>query len=207
MSAEYKVLQVAADTLLFEEDSHGDEAYLLKSGRVALTKNINGAPRLLTVLKAPIMFGEMALIQRDPTRSASARTLDACELVTINREAFEGLLKNCPQMMQTTIELLVQRLKTCTARVLHVPDIHQAVIRSLFTLQQHQVKFIDYALFVQDTALIINQSPKDIESIIDRLVAANLVEKRKNQFKATELCFMQTQDFVKTAMTALTRKH
>jgi CRP-like cAMP-binding protein len=202
----YKVLQVAANAVIFEEDTLGDNAYLLKRGSVQLSKYIDGSARVLAVLKAPVMFGEMSLVVSNQKRSATVKALENCELVSINRAAFEALLKESPQMMKTTVELLVQRLKTCSAKVVHVPDLHQSVIHSLFMLQQHQIKSIDYILFLQETALILMQPQARIEAVINRLTAAGLLEKRKGQFTSTELCFLETQDFLAMATSAMAKK-
>ena len=81
----YKQLTLPANSIIFEEDSPGDSAYLLKTGQVELSKHVNGIKRKLTVLKAPIMFGEMALIMPEQKRTAGAKTLTECELVVITQ--------------------------------------------------------------------------------------------------------------------------
>jgi hypothetical protein len=73
-------------------------------------------------------------------------------------------------------------------------------------LQQHQIKSIDYILFLQETALILMQPQARIEAVINRLTAAGLLEKRKGQFTSTELCFLETQDFLAMATAAMAKK-
>jgi hypothetical protein len=45
-----------------------------------------------------------------------------------------------------------------------------------------------------------------IEAVINRLTAAGLLEKRKGQFTSTELCFLETQDFLAMATSAMAKK-
>lgn len=199
----YKQLTLPANSIIFEEDSPGDSAYLLKTGQVELSKHVNGIKRKLTVLKAPIMFGEMALIIPEQKRTAGAKTLTECELVVITQSIFNQFIDASPQMMKTAMELLVQRLKVCTDKVLHVPSVDSAVLHSLSLLNAHGINAIDYNLFLQEMANILLQPQQRIEQTLQKLIQAEVIDKRKGQFTATELVFVQKQDFINKARQAL----
>jgi len=199
----YKQLTLAANSIIFEEDSPGDSAYLLKTGQVELSKHVNGIKRKLTVLKAPIMFGEMALIMPEQKRTAGAKTLTECELVVITQSIFNQFIEASPQMMKTAMELLVQRLKVCTDKVLHVPSVDSAILHNLSLFNAHGVSSIDYSLFLQEMSNILLQPQQRIEQTLQKLIQAEIIDKRKGQFSATELVFMQKQDFMDKAKQAL----
>lgn len=199
----YKQLTLPANSIIFEEDSPGDSAYLLKTGQVELSKHVNGIKRKLTVLKAPIMFGEMALIMPEQKRTAGAKTLTECELVVITQSIFNQFIEASPQMMKTAMELLVQRLKVCTDKVLHVPSVDSAILHNLSLFNAHGVSSIDYSLFLQEMSNILLQPQQRIEQTLQKLIQAEIIDKRKGQFSATELVFMQKQDFMDKAKQAL----
>jgi CRP/FNR family cyclic AMP-dependent transcriptional regulator len=202
-SNNYQQLTLPANSVIFEEDAPGDTAYLLKSGQVELTKHIHGVSRRLTTLKAPVMFGEMALIMPQQKRTAGAKTLTECELVVITQSIFKQFIDASPQMMKTAMELLVQRLKVCTDKVLHVPSVDSAVLHNLSLLNAHGINAIDYNLFLQEMANILLQPQQRIEQTLQKLIQAELIDKRKGQFTATELVFVQKQDFINKARQAL----
>ncbi len=199
----YKQLTLPANSIIFEEDSPGDSAYLLKTGQVELSKHVNGIKRKLTVLKAPIMFGEMALIMPEQKRTAGAKTLTECELVVITQSIFNQFIDASPQMMKTAMELLVQRLKFCTDKVLHVPSVDSAILHNLYLFNAHGVSSIDYSLFLQEMSTILLQPQQRIEQTLKKLIQAEMIDKRKGQFSATELVFIQKQDFINKARQAL----
>lgn len=78
--------------ILFEEGKKGDTFYVVLRGRVELTKRgRDGVEQKLAVAREGEAFGEMALLNQTP-RSATARTLEAANLLEISREVFDSLL-------------------------------------------------------------------------------------------------------------------
>lgn len=201
----YQQLTVPANHVIFEENVAGDCAYLLKKGQVEISKNINGVKKVITVLNAPIMFGEMAVIMPDQKRTARALALSECELVTITQSVFKQFIDSSPQMMKSTMELIVQRLKTCTEKALHVPNTDLSIIHNLYLLSSHHVSSIDYNLFLQEMSNILLQPQSRIEKTLQKLINADLMSKRKGQFSAAELVFHEKEDFMGKARQALAK--
>lgn len=78
--------------VLFEEGEPGDCFYLVSKGAVEISKSTpRGGTDKLAVRRAGEAFGEMALLN-DAPRSATAKTLEETELLTLSREDFERLL-------------------------------------------------------------------------------------------------------------------
>src|SRR5688572_12921665 len=70
---------------IFEEGSHGEEAFFLANGSVRiLKKGPGGKQKLLDILQSGVIFGEMALLD-EPTRSAAAVGNSNGSLYTIDR--------------------------------------------------------------------------------------------------------------------------
>jgi CRP-like cAMP-binding protein len=83
---------VAAGEVIFREGDSGDEMYLLLSGKVRISKNLEGVgEEALTILEPGSYFGEMALIDDSP-RSADARAHSACALGILRRDDLDQLM-------------------------------------------------------------------------------------------------------------------
>lgn len=90
---------------IFEQGQAGHELFLLISGTVAVERDT----RLLAQLGPGSNFGEMAMLD-EPTRSATARAVEDCELMVIPRDAFFALLKGNPMLAVKILWNLLLRL-------------------------------------------------------------------------------------------------
>jgi S1-C subfamily serine protease/rhodanese-related sulfurtransferase len=83
------------------DDAHG-EAYVIHSGTVEIRKRIEGTDRTLSKMGEGELLGQLSLFRRAP-RSADAIATSDLELLVINNERLEWLIRNRPQL---TIEVL-----------------------------------------------------------------------------------------------------
>ena len=87
---------LAAGDVLFREGEVGDFAYQVVKGKIEVCK-FNGDEYLtLSILEKGALFGEMALIDKQP-RSAMARAVGEATVKEIDKDALLGFLKNSPQ--------------------------------------------------------------------------------------------------------------
>ena len=90
------IRSLAEGDVLFREGEVGDFAYQIVSGEIEICK-FNGDEYLtLSNLKKGSLFGEMALIDKQP-RSAMARATKETVVREIDQNAFISYLKNSPQ--------------------------------------------------------------------------------------------------------------
>ena len=91
-----KVRSLASGDVLFREGEVGDFAYQVVKGKIEVTK-FNGDEYItLALLEKGALFGEMALIDKQP-RSAMARAVNEATVREIDKDALLGYLKNSPQ--------------------------------------------------------------------------------------------------------------
>ncbi len=76
--------KIPLNTVLFHEGDAGEEMFIIQSGRVKISKRIRGVEKTLATLEKGEFFGEMAILNDKP-RSASAETLDDCDMLVIDR--------------------------------------------------------------------------------------------------------------------------
>jgi CRP-like cAMP-binding protein len=98
-----------AGTTLFEQGEAGDVLYIVREGAVSLSAD----GRQLEVVEKGGMFGEMALIDREP-RSASAVTETDCELVVIDKRRFWFLVQETPYFAEIVMRVMTDRLRRNT---------------------------------------------------------------------------------------------
>jgi len=111
------VLRVAAarrcegQALVIREGSSADSFYIIRRGRVAITKRFeDGKDMVLAVHGEGEFFGEMALLDEGP-RSASAVAMEPTELLEISRSDFAVLLRRAPLLAYAMMRELSSRLR------------------------------------------------------------------------------------------------
>ena len=90
------VRNLAAGDVLFREGEVGDFAYQIVKGKIEVCKFNGDEYVTLSILEKGALFGEMALIDKQP-RSAMARATEEATVKEIDQEALLGYLKNSPQ--------------------------------------------------------------------------------------------------------------
>jgi CRP-like cAMP-binding protein len=83
--------------VLFREGDHGEDMYIVQSGKVAIKKKVRDGETVLAVLEKGDFFGEMAMLERLP-RSASAEMQEAGDLIVISGDMFGDMIKSNPEI-------------------------------------------------------------------------------------------------------------
>jgi CRP/FNR family cyclic AMP-dependent transcriptional regulator len=95
-----------AGDVIFREGEDGKVMYVVKEGSIELT--VAGKP--VEVLKAGDILGEMALLD-DECRSATAKALTDCQLVSIDHKHFDYLTRNTPYFAMEVMQIMAERLR------------------------------------------------------------------------------------------------
>ena len=99
------------EELIIREGSNADSFYIIRTGRVAITKRFeDGTNMVIAVHREGDFFGEMALLDEGP-RSASAVALEPTELLEISRRDFAVLLRKAPLLAFAMMRELSNRLR------------------------------------------------------------------------------------------------
>lgn len=94
-----------------EEGLPGDYMYVIREGRVKVTKlSEDGREKILEFLGEGDFFGEMALLDRAP-RSASVKTLDASRMLALSRNDFLASMRSSPNLAMAVVQELTRRLR------------------------------------------------------------------------------------------------
>jgi CRP/FNR family transcriptional regulator len=96
---------------LFERGDAGDGCYWLRRGVLTVSvASANGEQRILAVLGAGELVGEIAMIDGLP-RSATVQAVRECELTFVSRAAFTDLMTRHPELYRDIVITLAARLR------------------------------------------------------------------------------------------------
>ncbi|MBP1719916.1 MAG: regulatory subunit-like protein [Deltaproteobacteria bacterium] len=101
--------EIAAGALVLEEGEPGDSLFLIKKGEAEVfTRDVQGEILPLAFLREGDFFGEISLITGRP-RTASVKARQALELLRLQKEDFNELLKTHPEILTILEESLRYR--------------------------------------------------------------------------------------------------
>jgi CRP/FNR family cyclic AMP-dependent transcriptional regulator len=108
----------ARGEVVFHQGDPGDSLHLVQSGRLVVSV---AAPRgnttSLAVLGAGDSFGEMALVEEHPIRSATVTALEAAETWSVYRTDFHRLRAQHPAVNELLMQLLAARVRVMNERL------------------------------------------------------------------------------------------
>ncbi len=105
------IVRYPKDTVLFLQGEMGESAFIIEKGRVLiyLTKDTEDFP--LSVLGEGEIFGEMAILDNQ-VRSASAKTLDDCELIPVTKDMLLERVHATDTVVRLLLRVLLKRLRS-----------------------------------------------------------------------------------------------
>jgi CRP-like cAMP-binding protein len=123
--------------IIFCQNEPSNEVYVLKSGRVRISKIVDNKEIQLFIMMPGDIFGEMSLIE-NKTRSATAIALEDSDLLAIKRENFETMSQKEPQLMARIISLLSERIWNANKLILnsYLNDLDYKILDMLLILYE-----------------------------------------------------------------------
>ena len=128
--------------MVFCEGEPGEDLFILQRGKVKISKMINGNEVILNIMKPGDIFGEMALLDNKP-RSASAVAMENVDILSINKQNFESMTVNQPQLMSRIITLLSERVWNAYKKISNslIEDMNGRMADMLMTIaERNRVK-------------------------------------------------------------------
>ncbi|MCX7677964.1 MAG: cyclic nucleotide-binding domain-containing protein [Spirochaetes bacterium] len=106
-SGVYKLYQDGQ--MIFCEHEPGEELYIIKEGKVKITKVNENNEILLSVLREGDIFGELAIVSEKP-RNASAICIGKTSLLPIRKETLPWVLSKSPAIINKIFMAISQRI-------------------------------------------------------------------------------------------------
>lgn len=109
-----------AGEAIFKEGSHGAAVYYLTSGKVEISKMIQGRKFVVETLGPGDIFGEMSYIDHAP-RSATAIALENTVLELVDKDFLDREFNQIASDFRQIISTLVRRLRKTTQNLMYFP--------------------------------------------------------------------------------------
>jgi CRP-like cAMP-binding protein len=106
-----------AGEVIFRQGDTGYDMYIVQDGQVEIVfqQGKSGVEERLAVLEQGDFFGEMAVLEGEP-RTAGARALTACRVLTVGGAMFTKLLQENPEIAVRMMRKLSSRLRHVESR-------------------------------------------------------------------------------------------
>lgn len=105
-----------AGSVIFREADLGREMYIIQKGHVRISLSVGGKERELAVLEKGDFFGEIALLNDSPARSATATAVEDVEVLKLSASDLNELLKRKPDIAVRMMMKLSERVREANRR-------------------------------------------------------------------------------------------
>jgi CRP/FNR family transcriptional regulator, cyclic AMP receptor protein len=169
--------KISANTVLFHEGDAGEEMFIIQTGRVKISKRIRGVEKTLATLEKGEFFGEMAILNDKP-RSATAETMDSCEMLVIDRKTFEALIRGNAEIAVRFIKRLADRLREANDQMesLMIKDNTSRLVSILAKHVREQKQSGFFSITIEDLAGIAGIEAAPARMILEKLAGVRIVE-------------------------------
>jgi CRP-like cAMP-binding protein len=171
----------AGGTVLFSEGDVGREMYVINSGKIQISRNIQGCKTVLAILPPGEFFGEMALLNNQP-RSATALVLEPARLLVIDSATFHQMIQSSSEIAIRMIQKLSERLAMANSQIeiLLVRDANHRVVFTLRRMAEMQGRPAGVGVLVPATLSELAGrtalTEDEVATILKRLQKARLVK-------------------------------
>ncbi len=138
--------------IIFCEYEKGDEFYIIKEGKVRITKIQDNKEKTLDIMEPPAIFGEMAIIE-DAPRSATVIAETPVKLVVLRKQNFNELLVSNPKWALSLIKILSKRIFDSQRRL------------EILSLKENESKVLDTILMLVEWKGIVPATYQDTKPI------------------------------------------
>ncbi len=174
------------DGMIVMENDSGDSLYIIKEGRVKVTRySDDGGEVILSILNEDDFFGEMSLLDGEE-RSANVTALEKTELYVLTRHDLFRTIEKNPSIAITMLEEMAQRLRKSDKYIkgLSLNDAETRVGMTLYNLSEQMgtikngVVTIDKLPYQQDIANMSGTTRETVSRMLKLLQTKNIIDKK-----------------------------
>jgi len=164
-----------AGDIIFCEFEPGEELYIIKEGKVRITKIQGGKEKTIDVIGPGEIFGEMALIDNEK-RTATVIAETDVTLIRVDKNNFEYLAKTNVQWAMKLIKIFARRIYDAKRklRILSIADPDARLLETLIMLGEPLTKpdsnRVELNVDVEEVAHWSGLPLRDCQEVINRYV-------------------------------------
>lgn len=171
-------------TPIFFEDDEGNEFYIIISGTVKIYRMDGNKEFILAVFREGDFFGEMALLQPEKFRSATAQALEPTIVYVLQRKVFYQLLESNAKLTLRILEVTMDRLRIANEKIedLTFLDVRSRILRNILRLardygvQTPQGILVDFKLTHQQIADMVGAVRETVTKVLLELQDDHLID-------------------------------
>ena len=157
-------------SVLFREGDHGEDMFIIQSGRVAIKKQVGDSDTTLAVMEKGDFFGEMAIVNRIQ-RTATVTAIDAVELLVFDREGLQNMIARNAKIAMNIIDKLCRRLQAAHLKIQHlVKRDAQGLIalhlRSLYQELPAEAAVLPFQKCLEEISLSLELPMEDVRGVL-----------------------------------------
>ena len=170
-------------SVIFREDDDGSEMFIIVQGLVEIRKSTGpGSSKILTTLQKGDMFGEMAIIEKQP-RSATAVAVQPTRVLVLNEKLYDSMIGSNPDFARKMNRVLSERVRRADAIIQNIMTtnrqnqlwtglVQYARASGVATFKGSRVNIAEFTAWaVQHLGMI----DKDVQSILAQLLKRDVV--------------------------------
>jgi CRP/FNR family transcriptional regulator, cyclic AMP receptor protein len=169
--------------VIFKENDDGNEMFILIQGVVEIRKSTGmSSSKILTTLQKGDMFGEMAIIEKQP-RSASAIAVQPTRVLVLNEKLYDNLIGTNPDFARKMNKVLSERIRRADAIIQNIMTTNRqnqlwtglmqyAQEKGVATFKGHRVKVEEFGSWAVQH---LGMSDKDVQGILAQLLKRELI--------------------------------
>jgi CRP/FNR family transcriptional regulator, cyclic AMP receptor protein len=172
---------------VFEEGDAADDAYIVKSGRVAIAnRSVEGRESIVALMTEGDLFGEMALFDGQG-RSTGARALEPSDVVRVPFSVLRAELENDNAALWNVIALLVGRLRATDEALADSVflDVTGRTAKRLLEMAGDQDEFV-LPITQEELAGMIGASRERVNKAIAQFVRLGWLEQQERTYRITD---------------------
>ncbi len=174
---------------VFLEQDPAEELFIVKSGVVKIYRNVGDREVILAFFHEGDYFGEMGVLERERTRSASAQAIGNSVLHVLKRKDLIQVLEDNPKLLLKMLEIAMARIRKTNDLIkdLTTLDARSRIIQAIVRLSgEYGVKseegiLIDLQLTHQQLADMTSTVRETVTKVLLDLQIQKLIEIHKKK--------------------------
>lgn len=184
VAAQSRLVKLTRGDQLFDHSDEPDALFVVLDGRVAILNTAaDGRESMVALMEGGDLFGELPLFDGRP-RSASARALEASEVVHIPYTALRAVYDAHPELLWDVLRLLAQRLRTTDEALADSVflDVTGRTAKRLLELASGEDEFV-LPITQEELAGMIGASRERVNKAISSFVRLGWIEQADRRYR------------------------
>jgi CRP/FNR family cyclic AMP-dependent transcriptional regulator len=168
---------------IFRENDDGSEMFIIIQGQVEIRKSTGpSSSKILTTLQKGDMFGEMAIIEKQP-RSATAIAVQPTRVLVLNEKLYDNMIGTNPDFARKMNKVLSERIRRADAIIQNIMSTNRqnqlwvglmqyAREKGVATFKGHRVRVSEFTTWA---VAHLGMTEKDVQGILAQLLKREVI--------------------------------